>query len=69
MKQQNYNTQYKAWAAAVAATKAALIARGYTPAKAQKCALDRIKSSHPAARAAIRRNLSLNRDYIQGGAQ
>ncbi|MBU6360186.1 MAG: hypothetical protein KGS46_09185 [Chloroflexi bacterium] len=66
---QDYNTKHKAWAAAVAATKAALIARGYTPAKAQKCALDRNKSLHPAAQAAVRRNLSLNRDYIQGGAQ
>ena len=65
----DYNTQYQVWQAAVAATKATLIARGYTPAKAQKCALDRNKSSHPAARAAIRRNLSLNRDYIVGGAQ
>lgn len=69
MKQQDYNTQYKAWAAAVAATKAALIARGYTPAKAKKCALDRNKSLHPAAQAAIRRNIAANHDYIVGGAQ
>lgn len=60
--------QHKEWQAAVAATRAMLIQRGYSPAKAQKCALDRNKSLHPAAQAAVRRNLSLNRDYIQGGA-
>jgi len=58
----------KTWQAAVAATEAALIARGYTPARAHKCALDRNKLLHPAAQAALRRNIAANRDYIVGGA-
>lgn len=60
--------QLKEWQAAVAATRAKLLAQGYTPAKAQKCALDRNKSLHPQAQAAIRRNIAANMDYIQGGA-
>ena len=67
--QENYNpTQHRVWLAAVAATEAALIARGYTPARAHKCALDRNKLLHPAHQIAVRRNIALNRDYIQGGA-
>ena len=68
----NYNpTHFKTWQAAVAATRAMLIQRGYSPDKAQKCALDRNKSLHPAAQAAVRRNWALNGEYInaQGGAQ
>jgi len=62
----NYNpTHFKTWQAAVAATRAMLIQRGYSPAKAQKCALDRNKSLHPAAQAAIRRNIAANMDYIK----
>ena len=60
-------THLKTWQAAVAATRAMLIQRGYSPAKAQKCALDRNKSLHPAAQAAIRRNIAANMDYIAGG--
>ncbi len=51
------------------ATRAILIQRGYTPAKAQKCALDRNKLLHPSHQVAVRRNIAANRDYIQGGAQ
>lgn len=53
--QNNYNpTHYRTWQAAVAATRAMLIQRGYSPDKAQKCALDR--------------NIAANMDVIQGGA-
>ena len=58
-------THLKTWQAAVAATRAKLLAQGYSPAKAQKCALDRNKSLHPAAQAAVRRNWQLNNDYIK----
>jgi len=61
-------THLKTWQAAVAATEAALIARGYTPARAHKCALDRNKLLHPSHQAAVRRNIAANRDYIVGGA-
>ena len=42
-----------------------LIQRGYSPAKAQKCALDKNKSLHPQAQAAVRRNIAANMDYIK----
>jgi len=68
--QTNYNpTHFRTWQAAVAATRAILIQRGYSPAKAQKCALDRNKLLHPSHQVAVRRNIAANRDYIQGGAQ
>ena len=67
--QANYNpTHFRTWQAAVAATRAMLIQRGYSPAKAQKCALDRNKLLHPAHQVAVRRNIELNREYITGGA-
>lgn len=69
--QENYNPtqQYRVWLAAVAATEAAMIAKGHSIAKAHKWALEKARPLHPSAQAAIRRNIALNRDYIVGGAQ
>lgn len=67
--QNNYNpTHLQTWQAAVAATRAKLLAQGYSPAKAQKCALKRNKLLHPSHQIAVRRNIAANMDYIQGGA-
>ena len=67
--QSNYNpTATAVWQAAIAANEAKLIAQGFKPAKAHKLALAKARPLHPAAQAAVRRNLSLNRDYIAGGA-
>ena len=66
----NFNpTQLKTWKAAVAATEAAMMAKGHSIAKARKWALKKCRPLHPAAQAAVRRNIELNREYIQGGAQ
>jgi len=65
----NFNpTQLKTWKAAVAATEAAMIAKGHSLAKAHKWALKKARPLHPSAQAAVRRNIAANRDYIQGGA-
>lgn len=67
--QNNYNpTATAVWQAAVAANEAKLIASGTKPAKAHKRALAKARLLHPAAQAAVRRNIAANRDYIQGGA-
>jgi hypothetical protein len=67
--QNNYNpTATAVWQAAVAATEAKLIAQGYKAEKARKLALAKARLLHPAAQAAVRRNIELNREYIQGGA-
>lgn len=68
MKQQDYNTQYKAWAAAVAAIEATMVAKGHYAAKAHKLALAKARSLHPAAKAKLVRNIAANHDYIVGGA-
>lgn len=65
----NYNpTATAVWQAAIAANEAKLIASGTKPAKAHKLALAKARLLHPAAQAAIRRNIAANMDYIQGGA-
>jgi hypothetical protein len=66
--QNNYNpTATAVWQAAVAANEAKLIAQGHKAAKARKLALAKARHLHPAAQAAVRRNISMNMDYIQGG--
>ena len=65
----NFNpTATAVWQAAIAANEAKYIAQGHKAAKARKLALAKARPLHPAAQAAVRRNLSLNRDYIAGGA-
>ena len=67
--QNNYNpTATAVWQAAIAANEAKLIANGTKPAKARKLALAKARRLHPAAQAAVRRNIAANHDYIQGGA-
>jgi hypothetical protein len=67
--QENYNpTQHQVWQAAVAATEAAMIAKGHSSAKARKWALKKARPLHPSAQAAVRRNIAANRDCIVGGA-
>jgi hypothetical protein len=67
--QNNYNpTATAVWQAAIAANEAKLLAQGHKPAKARKLALAKARLLHPAAQAAVRRNIELNREYIQGGA-
>jgi len=68
--QNNYTpTATAVWQAAIAANEAKLIAQGHKPAKARKLALAKARLLHPAAQAAVRRNIAANRDYIVGGAQ
>ncbi|MBU6362551.1 MAG: hypothetical protein KGS46_21270 [Chloroflexi bacterium] len=68
MKQQDYTpTATAVWQAAIAANEAKLIAQGFKPAKAHKLALAKARSLHPAAQAAVRRNIAANMDYIAGG--
>lgn len=67
--QNNYNpTATAVWQAAVAATEAKLIAQGYKAEKARKLARAKARLLHPAAQAAVRRNIAANHDYIVGGA-
>ena len=67
--QNNYNpTAAAVWQAAVAATEAKLIAQGYKAEKARKLARAKARLLHPAAQAAVRRNIAANHDYIVGGA-
>ena len=67
--QNNYTpTATAVWQAAIAANEAKLIAQGHKPAKAHKLALAKARPLHPAAQAAVRRNIAANMDYIQGGA-
>lgn len=66
MKQDYTPTATAVWQAAIAANEAKLIAQGFKPAKAHKLALAKARQLHPSAQAAVRRNLSLNRDYING---
>ena len=67
--QNNYNpTATAVWQAAIAANEAKLIAQGHKAAKAHKLALAKARLLHPAAQAAVRRNIASNRDYIVGGA-
>lgn len=63
---QDYNTQYQEWKDAVDTIEAMMVAKGHSAAKARKWALAKARLLHPAAQAAVRRNLSLNRDYING---
>lgn len=69
MKQQDYNTQYQEWKDAVDTIEAMMVAKGHSAAKAHKLALAKARLLHPAAQAAIRRNIAANHDYIVGGAQ
>ena len=65
----NFNpTATAVWQAAIASNEAKLIAQGHKPAKAHKLALAKARPLHPAAQAAVRRNIAANRDYIVGGA-
>ena len=65
----NFNpTATAVWQAAIAANEAKLIAQGHKPAKARALALAKARLLHPAAQAAVRRNIELNREYIVGGA-
>lgn len=66
--QNNYNpTATAVWQAAIAANEARLIAQGFKKDKAHKLARNKARPLHPAAQAAVRRNIELNANYIKGG--